>query len=87
MRLVLLPIILLLSFSSNAATRVNLQQAIDMALTADPRIEEKQAFVRKAEGLLQEAEGKGGLRYSIDTFLAIANGVEGGFYDGQREGL
>jgi outer membrane protein len=65
---------------TQAATRVNLQQAIDMALAADPRIEEKRAFVRKAEALLQEAEGKGGLHFSITSYLALASGVDGGFY-------
>lgn len=80
MKQILFIVFVLFAFPLSAATRVNLQQAIEMALSADPRIEEKQAFVKKAEALLQEAEGKGGMRYSIDTFLAIANGVDGGFY-------
>lgn len=80
MKQVILGVFLLFAFPVNAAIKVNLQQAIDMALAADPRIEEKQAFVKKAEALLQEAEGKGGLRYSVDTFLAITTGVDGGFY-------
>ena len=65
----------------HAQEKINLQQAIELALAHDPRIEEKEAFVRKAEGLLQEAEGSGGLRYSVDSFLAIATGVDGGFYE------
>jgi outer membrane protein TolC len=65
-----------------ASTTLNLDQAIAMALMADPRIDEKRAFVRKAEALLQEAEGKGGLRYSVDGFLALTTGLEGGFYEG-----
>ena len=31
--------------------------------------------------MLQEAEGSEGFRYSVDSFLAIATGVEGGFYE------
>ncbi len=65
-----------------ATDRLDLQQAIELALAHDPRIEEKQAFVRKAQGLLQEAEGSAGLRYSVDSFLALSTGVDGGFYDG-----
>lgn len=72
----------LISAPASATVTLNLQQAIDMALSADPRIEEKQAFVRKAEALLQEAEGSGGVRYGIDSFLAITTGLEGGFYEG-----
>ena len=65
----------------NAQQPLSLEQAIDLALGYDPRIDEKQAFVRQAEGLLQEAEGSGGLRYSVDSYLAITTGLEGGFYE------
>jgi outer membrane protein len=75
-------VIPLLSFGLQAQEKLSLEQAIQLALTHDPRIDEKEAFVRKARGLLQEAEGSEGFRYSVDSFLAIANGVEGGFYDG-----
>ena len=64
-----------------STSTLNLQQAIDMALSADPRIDEKRAFVRKAEGLLAEAEGSGGLRYGMTTFLAVTTGLDGGFYE------
>jgi outer membrane protein TolC len=65
-----------------AQDKLSLDQAIQLALAHDPRIDEKEAFVRKARGLLQEAEGSAGFRYSVDSFLAIANGVDGGFYEG-----
>jgi outer membrane protein len=68
----------------HAQESLNLEHAIELALAHDPRIEEKQAFVRKARGMLQEAEGSEGLRYSIDSFLALSTGVDGGFYDGGR---
>lgn len=64
-----------------AVTTINLHQAIEMSLANNPRIDEKKAFVRKAEAMLQEAEGSGGLRYSIESFLAITSGLDGGFYE------
>jgi outer membrane protein len=75
-------VIPLLSFGLQAQEKLSLEQAIQLALAHDPRIDEKEAFVRKARGLLQEAEGSEGFRYSVDSFLAIANGVDGGFYEG-----
>jgi outer membrane protein len=70
------------SFGLQAQEKMTLEQAIQLALAHDPRIDEKEAFVRKAQGLMQEAEGSEGFRYSVDSFLAIANGVDGGFYSG-----
>ena len=64
-----------------AQDKMSLEQAIELALSHDPRIDEKEAFVRQAQGLLQEAEGAEGFVYSVDSFLAIANGVDGGFYE------
>ncbi len=64
---------------------LSLEQAINLALNHDPRIEEKEAFVRKAQGLLAEADGSGGLRYSVDTFLALTTDVEGGFFENGEE--
>ena len=76
--------VLLLSCSYSALAQeqpLNLERAIELALEHDPRIDEKEAFVQQARGLLQEAEGSGGWRYSVDSFLAIANGLDGGFYE------
>ena len=81
----LILVLLLMSPTLIAKTSLSLDEAIELALSSDPRIEEKQAFVRKAEGLLDEAEGSGGFRYGVDSFLAIATGVDGGFYDGGAE--
>jgi outer membrane protein TolC len=64
-----------------AQDSLSLEQAIELAIAHDPRIEEKQAFVRKAQGLMQEADGAKGLRYSVDSFLAMSTGVDGGFYE------
>jgi outer membrane protein TolC len=70
------------SFGLYAADKLNLEQAIELALANDPRIDEKQAFVRKAQGLLQEAKGSEGFRYSVDSYLALTTGLDGGFYEG-----
>lgn len=80
MKTMLMMLLGLMAFSARAEVKLNLEDAIAMALDADPRIEEKRAFVHKAEALLQEAQGSGGLRYSIDSYLALTTGVDGGFY-------
>lgn len=76
-----LSVICLIPWSAQALTTLSLEQAIELALQADPRIEEKQAFVRKAQALLQEAEGTEGWRFSVDSALAVITGVDGGFYE------
>lgn len=78
--------LLISTFGLQAQDKLSLEKAIEMALVHDPRIEEKKAFVRQAEGLLQEAEGSGGFSYSVDSFLAIATGVDGGFYEDGEDG-
>ncbi len=70
---------------ASAEVTLNLDQAVDLALAADPRIDEKRAYVRKAQALLQEADGSGGLRFAIDSYLAITTGVDGGFYQNGQE--
>jgi outer membrane protein len=64
------------------AETLNLEQAVERALNADPRIKEQEAFVRKARGLLEEAEGNLGLRYGLNTFMGLAPEVRGGFWQG-----
>ena len=80
-RFVGLWLLLLYCSGLQAQEKLSLEQAIEMALARDPRIEEKQAFVRKARGMLQEAEGSEGFRYSADSFLALSPGLDGGFYE------
>ena len=75
----------LMSQTLMAKTSLNLDEAIQLALVNDPRIEEKRAFVRKAQAMLDEAEGSAGFRYGADSFLAIATGLDGGFYEGGAE--
>jgi outer membrane protein TolC len=73
---------LLLASPGAWAETLNLDQAVELALSADPRIKEREAFVRKARGLLQEAEGNLGLRYGLNTFMGLAPEVTGGFWEG-----
>ena len=77
-------VILLLPQALLAQQPLSLERAVELALNHDPRIEEKAAFVRQAQGLLAEADGSDGLYYSVNTFLALTTDVEGGFFaDGQ----
>ncbi len=63
------------------AETLNLQQAVDRALHADPRIAERQHLVDAARAMLQEAQGAKGLRYELNTFVGLAPGVNGGMFD------
>ena len=81
----LLFMLMLVSQVLGAQTPLSLDQAIQLAYAHDPRIEEKKAFVRKAQALLAEAEGADGISYGLTSFLAITRGLEGGFYEGGAE--
>jgi outer membrane protein TolC len=72
---------MLLSGISGAQT-VNLQQAVDMSLSADPRIKEREYLVEAARGLLAEVKGNEGWRISANAFIGLTKQVEGGFYQG-----
>jgi len=71
--------------ASSTVIRINLDKAIELAYGYDARIDEKKAFVRKAEAVLAEAEGSEGFQYGATSFLAITRGLEGGFYEGGAE--
>ena len=72
---------MLLSGISGAQT-INLQQAVDMSLSADPRIKEREYLVEAARGLLAEVKGNEGWRISANAFVGLTKQVEGGFYQG-----
>ncbi len=72
---------LLLSGISSAQT-LNLQQAVDMSLSADPRIKEREYLVEAARGMLAEVKGNEGWRISANAFIGLTKQVEGGFYQG-----
>lgn len=72
---------LLVAMPGQAET-VNLQQAVEMSLAADPRIKEREQVVEAARGLLKEVQGNAGWRLSANAFIGLAPEVEGGFFEG-----
>ncbi|MEW5756987.1 MAG: TolC family protein [Pseudomonadota bacterium] len=67
------------------AEPLSLDQAIERALHADPRVKEREHLVEAARALLQEAQGSDDLILSANTFLGLAPRTEGGFYRGGNE--
>ncbi|HFD32001.1 MAG TPA: TolC family protein [Gammaproteobacteria bacterium] len=65
-----------------SAKPITLDEAIEKALNADPRISEKQAMVRHAEAQLKEAENSDGITINVNTFLGISPGLKGGLFKG-----
>ena len=78
---------LLLTALPGQAETINLQQAVEMSLAADPRIKEREQLIQVAQGMVQEVEGEGGWRIRANLFGGLAPQVEGGFYqDGAYSG-
>lgn len=71
---------LVLTSTQVGAETINLTQAIEMSLTADPRIKEREQLIESARGLLQEAQANNGWRVNLNAFLGLAPEVNGGFY-------
>jgi outer membrane protein TolC len=71
--------VLLAALPAQAET-INLQQAVEMSLAADPRIKEREQVIEAARGMLQEVQGNAGWRMSANAFIGLAPKVEGGFY-------
>jgi len=67
------------AFPGHAET-INLQQAVEMSLAADPRIKEREQVVEAARSMVKEVEGNAGWRISANAFIGLAPKVEGGFY-------
>lgn len=63
-----------------AAESMTLEQAIERALTADPRIEEREHLVASARGLLQEVQGHGDWYVDGNAFVGLAPQVAGGAF-------
>jgi outer membrane protein len=73
----------LLPATSQAA--LTLDEAIELALASDPRIEETRRLVDVARATLEEAEASNGLMVSINAFLGLAPEYSGGFFtEGNR---
>lgn len=70
----------LLTALPGQAETINLQQAVEMSLTADPRIKEREQVVEAARGVLEEVKGNAGWRVSANAFIGLAPKVDGGFY-------
>lgn len=62
------------------AEPISLDEAIEKALTADPRIEERRHLVEVARGFLQEVEGHGGWSLTSNSFVAVAPREEGSIF-------
>jgi outer membrane protein TolC len=73
--------VLLVSLPGQAET-INLQQAVELSLAADPRIKEREQLIEAARGVLQEVQGNFGWRAYANAFVGLAPAVEGGFYQG-----
>ena len=73
---------MLLAALPGRAETINLQQAVEMSLAADPRIKEREQVVEAARGMLREVRGNAGWRISANAFIGLAPEVEGGFYQG-----
>jgi len=73
--------LLLVALPGHAET-VNLEQAVQMSLAADPRIKEREQVVEAARGMVREVQGNVGWRVSANAFIGMAPKVEGGFFQG-----
>ena len=72
-----------LSFAFTAvAETLDLEQAIERALTSDPRIEEREHLVNAAQGLLQQVKGHGDWFVESNAFIGLTNQVDGNIYEG-----
>jgi outer membrane protein TolC len=79
-RQVLIALTLLTPLAAAAET-MNLEQAIERALTADPRIEEREHLVAAARGLLQEVEGHGDWFVDANAFVGLAPQASGNIFE------
>ncbi len=74
--------LLLLAPLTVLAESLTLDQAIERALNADPRIEEREHLVEAARGLLQEVEGNGDWFVDANAFVGLAPQVSGNIFEG-----
>ena len=75
-------LISLFSISLVAQAEVlTLDQALQLAYEADPRIGEKQHLVTAASGLLDEAKANNGWRAELNSFVGLTTAVDGGVYE------
>ncbi|MGD8591485.1 MAG: TolC family protein [Gammaproteobacteria bacterium] len=60
----------------------NYEQAVERALTLDPRISEREKLVDVARGMLDEAKNSASWMYDFNAFLGVAPSIRGGFFEG-----
>lgn len=85
MKHIFFAIVLLLGSGLLHAETIDLEKALELALSTDPRIDEKRALAEHAQALYDQANSSGGFRANITSILAITTGVDGGFYDGGED--
>ncbi|HER20115.1 MAG TPA: hypothetical protein ENO14_03615, partial [Chromatiales bacterium] len=59
---------------------LTLTHATDMALNADPRIDEQRANVARAQALIERVKGEGGPRVSANLFAGLAPKASDGIF-------
>ncbi len=62
------------------AEPITLEQATEMALSSDPRIDEQRANVARAQALIERVRGEGGLRVSTNLYAGIAPKASDGIF-------
>ncbi|MFC1748357.1 TolC family protein [Pseudomonadota bacterium] len=81
MKKLLAPVLLGACFSVSAET-IDLEQAIALAMDADPRIEERKHLVDAAHGLLSEVNGNGDWFVDANAFVGLAPQIDGNIFKG-----
>ena len=59
---------------------ITLEQATEMALNSDPRIDEQRANVARAQALIERVQGEGGVRLSANLFAGLAPKASDGIF-------
>lgn len=59
---------------------ITLEKATQMALNADPRIEEQRANVAAAQALIEKVRGEGGVRFQSNLYLGLAPKAKDGVF-------
>ncbi len=62
------------------AEPITLEQATEMALSSDPRIDEQRANVARAQALIERVKGEGGVRVSANLYAGIAPKASDGIF-------
>ena len=65
-----------------SADTIDLEQAIALAMEADPRIEERKHLVEAAHGLLAEVKGHEGWYVDANAFVGLAPQIDGNIFKG-----